>query len=365
MWQPWWLYGNDLQLARELQHKLVHHCDSRNAQLSCISILSYIGDYDGCERWLNQVNGRRDVTGRQSDYRLRRFRRLPNPWRALIEADQEEALNATIDSKLSAGLPVVVDLVGGIGDQLENAALLLNLQSQLPTISLRALGENAAIVTGVLEQVEGLNLLAQANPDQPHWRITAPWFRYWLGRSGIRETIRKPLLVKNPAGDADRDTLLVCWRTKPDPMNPLSSFSRSLPFGQIVALLEQWKTAAQRRGLQLIDISDYSLHEAKVLQTLYGDWVCLARNRLKSLHDTIKLMEQAQAIATVDTSLGHLSVLCGRKIHLLLPQWPDERWYDLLTEGLYHQLTTVHQQSRFHSWEEPLLALSQQLDLIV
>ena len=127
--------------------------------------------------------------------------------------------------------------------------------------------------------------------------------------------------------------------------------------------LEQWRGAAQRRGLQLIDISDYTPDEARVLQTSHGGWVTLARQQLNSLQDTLRLMQRAEAIATVDTSLGHLAVLCRRQVNLLLPLWPDERWYDLLADGLYRELTTVHQQTRFHSWDEPLTALSRVLQL--
>lgn len=183
----WWLYGRDLDLARELQHREIQASQPRERLLARISVLSYLGDYDGCGHWLDQVAGRRDVIGRQSDYRLRRFRRLPNPWRALIEPEREEPLAASIEAKCQQGMPLLIDLVGGIGDQLENAALVLNIQHQLPPFSVRAVGDNAAIVSRLLEQVEGLNLLHSANTEQAHWRITAPWFRYWLGRRGIRE----------------------------------------------------------------------------------------------------------------------------------------------------------------------------------
>lgn len=99
----WWLYGRDLDLARELQHREIQASQPRERLLARISVLSYLGDYDGCGHWLDQVAGRRDVIGRQSDYRLRRFRRLPNPWRALIEPEREEPLAATIEAKMPAG----------------------------------------------------------------------------------------------------------------------------------------------------------------------------------------------------------------------------------------------------------------------
>lgn len=360
---PWWLYGQDLELARDLQHQAIASCEPGEQRLSHISILSYLGDYQGCSDWLDQVRGREHVSGRQSEYRIRRYRRIPNPWRALLEPDHEEWLCATLVERIKERQPIVVDLVGGIGDQLENAALLLSVQTQLPPdhqVMVRALGENAQVVEQLLLQTPGLRVQAREACSQS-WRITAPWFRYWLGRSGIAETIHRPLLVDQAPVDATAP-LLVCWRSKPDPSNPLSSFSRSLPFAAILELLERWQSSAEGLGLRLIDISDYSAAEAQQIQQHHG-WVDLARNRIRSLDDTRHLMGKAAAIATVDTSLGHLSVLCGRPVHLLLPLWPDERWYDLLEGGIYRKLVSTYQQQQFHCWRQPLEALSRQLRL--
>jgi hypothetical protein len=75
-------------------------------------------------------------------------------------------------------------------------------------------------------------------------------------------------------------------------------------------------------------------------------------------------MAQSDWIITVDTSLVHLAVACGRKVQLLLNLFPDERWVDLLSqEGSYRQLVTAYQQQHFHNWESPLRNLRQELEL--
>lgn len=364
---PWWLYGSDLALARELQHEKIRRSSrGSNRLLAEISILSYLGDYESCERWLNEVEGWRDVIGRQSTYRIRRYRREPNPWSALLADEREDQLFHTINYRLANKLPVVVDLVGGIGDQLENAALLLAVQSQLPqapSLAVRTKGEHAKIVEDLLRQCDSLRLHQQRPGDTEHpWSVTAPWFRYWLGRISVPETITKPLLHDTLEQVGPR-SILVCWRTKPDRLNPLSSFSRSLPFHQVQALLERWRPQAQKQGLRLIDISDYSAEEAAQLEH-HASWVELAREQIRNLDDTRRLMRRAEHIATVDTSLGHLAVLCGRRVQLLLPQWPDERWYDLLGQGVYHQGVQAHRQRYFHRWNEPLESLSRSLQLV-
>ena len=66
-------------------------------------------------------------------------------------------------------------------------------------------------------------------------------------------------------------------------------------------------------------------------------------------------MRTCNYIASVDTSLVHLAVACGRKIQLLLNKIPDERWIDLLTNpGNYRDHVEVYQQDRFHNWEKPI-----------
>ena len=364
--KQWFLYGNDLDLARQELEQQIRSAgenpSGRQQQLALISLLTYIGAYDDCESWLERVQGHNQLIGQQSTYRILRRRGEPNPWRGLLGNQRQQQLEQAIAQRFDQGLPVSVDLVGGIGDQLETAALLLASRSRLPSpeaLWLRPSGENNSVVQALLAEVPGLPL----EPSQGlegSWHVTSPWFRFWMGLRGLEQA--PGALLQDPQPAPSGGGLLVCWRCKPDPANPLSSFSRSLPFPVILELYGRWQRAAAQ-GLRLLDMGDYSPKELQILKRL-APWVQPVRQQIRSLRDTRKLMAQCSAIATVDTSLGHLAVACGRQVQLLLPQFPDERWYDLLgRDGRYRQLVVPHRQEGFHRWQGALASLETKLGI--
>ena len=364
--KQWFLYGNDIDLARqELGRKIQsagENPSGRQQQLALISLLTYIGAYDDCESWLGRIQGHNQLIGQQSTYRILRRRGEPNPWRGLLGGQGQQKLEEAIEKRFTQGLPVSVDLVGGIGDQLETAALLLASRAGLPrpeALWLRPSGENNGVVQALLAEVPGLPLEPSAGLENS-WHVTSPWFRFWMGLRGLEQA--PVALLQDPIPAPGKSGVLMCWRCKPDHSNPLSSFSRSLPFPLILELYARWQ-GAEARGLRMFDMGDYNPEELQILKR-QAPWVQMVRQQIRSLRDTRKLMAQCNAIATVDTSLGHLAVACGRQVQLLLPQFPDERWYDLLQhDGRYRELVVPHRQEGFHRWQEPLASLEKQLGI--
>ena len=54
----WFLYGNDLELAIEQLEKLIKLSeDDQETQIKLISLLTYLGAYDKCDKWLKECNG--------------------------------------------------------------------------------------------------------------------------------------------------------------------------------------------------------------------------------------------------------------------------------------------------------------------
>ena len=168
--KQWFLYGNDLDLARqELGRKIQSAGENPTGyqqQLNLISLLTYIGAYDDCESWLERVQGRNKLVGQQSTYRILRRWGEPNPWRGLLGGQRQQQLEQAIEQRFAKGLPVTVDLVGGIGDQLETAALMQASRPGLPrpeALWLRPTGENSSVVQALLEEVPGRRLATAAS----------------------------------------------------------------------------------------------------------------------------------------------------------------------------------------------------------
>ena len=365
--QGWWLYGNDLELAQTLQDQRIRASRDEEEQAQQIAILTYLGAYQQCRDWLNRTNALHYSHGRYALCRAQRAAQDANPWAALAPPERLAELLGPIDQAAEQDQPIGVDLVGGIGDQLETSSLVLMLNKlDAPPVQLRLHpGQTQAdVIRPFLASSIAAPLLTQTSDDLAV-RVSSPLFRYWLG------TIQAPIqygaikATANPgAKRAQRTLILTCWRTKPDPIHPLSSFSRSLPFRTIFALMQRWQSQLNEANITLLDMSEYTAEETALITTHFNNVKCI-RPKIQALSDTIQYMEQCIRIASVDTSLTHLSATCGRDVDLLLPLHPDERWLELLQQpGVYQDHVTPHQQVSFHDWEQPLQSLSHSLQLI-
>jgi hypothetical protein len=361
----WFLYGNDRELALdELERIIRDNSVDVETRLKIISILTYIGAYDNCEYWLKKFNGHEHIIGQQSWYRIYRFKKQQNPWKGLLGENTKNQIDEIITSYLKNNQIITIDLVGGIGDQIENAALIwasIQKLNRSELIKIKPNGENSMIVDKFLEEVAGFPLSSKKT-EANHLRVSAPWFRHWLGEKKLEKAPIR-LINENKPEVIKPLLILICWRCKIDINNPLSSFSRSVPFRRILAIYKEWESSIQNKKIGIIDISEYREDEHIALNKLYP-WVKLYRNRIKSLRDTRQFIGKSHQIITVDTSLVHLCAAIGRDVSLILNKYPDERWCDLLSErGSYKDHVKVFQQTKFHDWEAPIRKLNDHLGL--
>ena len=150
---------------------------------------------------------------------------------------------------------------------------------------------------------------------------------------------------------------VVCWRCKPDQRNPLSSFSRSIPWPVLQRFLETLQPLLADTGVSLLDITAYTAPERRWL-ACHAPSVQPVADRLQCLADTQSLLRGARGAITVDTSLVHLAALSAEPVLLLLPLFADERWLELLEPGsVYHRWVTPLRQQGFHDWQAPLQQL--------
>ena len=67
--------------------------------------------------------------------------------------------------------------------------------------------------------------------------------------------------------------------------------------------------------------------------------------------DIAQLVERAKRVITVDTALAHLCAWMEKKCNVLLPIYPDERWYKLRKVGnIYSNNCSFAQQSKYGDW---------------
>ena len=321
------MYGRDLALARQLQAQRITGCESEEAQAFEIAQLTYLEDYSACHQWLDRTNASQFRFGRQAKCRalLAQGRLEGRP--ALADHAAFKQLQEIEDLLSRSGKGLVIDLVGGIGDQLQTAAFVLALNSQgsfQGRLWLRPSGPNARLVADWLQSSRASERLVWPE-DEIVGFCSSPFFRILL--SGMNEVLDYQPLAQAADGQTAGATgpqILCCWRTKPDRLNPFTSFSRSLPLRTVFSALEHWQPMFEGRGIRLLDLSDYTKDEQALLQERFP-FVEFIRRKVRSLADTYGLIGQCNHIVSVDTSLTHLAATAGRQVHLLLPLFPDER----------------------------------------
>lgn len=364
--QGWWLYGDDLRIARELQIEAIHKLCNSTLRSYQVSLLTYLGSYKDCQLLLNKYDLVRFPYGKHAEFKVRLVYDSSQAWLSLIEDYEIEVLKKIESSFDSERQPIVVDLVGGIGDQLQNASLCLalNRRGNLENaVRIRPCGENASLVSSFLESSNASSIMYK-DGDTKVGLMAVKFVRKWL--DDLDEQVMYDQLYPNDWNGTrpiSCQSFLTCWRSKLDALNPLSSFSRSLSFWRIVDFYGHWSLTREQSDTVIFDITSYTDAELKILSKSFPS-IQFVRKIINNLFDTFKLMKRCRGVITVDTSLVHLSVLCGHDVQLLLPMFPDERWLELLSsETLYAKHVNVFQQKRFHDWSDPLQSLQQNLSL--
>lgn len=376
--QLWPLFATDLHLARQQLEQLISKSDCPNRLCALVPQLTYLGAYERCRELLHANQLLDDALGRQSLFRIERQARAANPWRALIPAEDASLLDSCRRQWDDRAQILEVELVGGIGDILENHALILasfRQQQALDRLRFRISSSASWQALGPLlaerQEVPCLPPAAAASLGNNNGisRWTSPLMRCLLSDRGAEAPPAATLLAQNTDGagtcgdaagpsEGSRIELALNWRTKPDPRYPISSFSRSLPFRQIAGFYTtlQELLGPQAKTVVLHDLTAYNPQETAVLRHVCPQ-VRLAQPNLHSMADTLALLARCRQVVSVDTSLIHLRACSGRPAILLLPLFPDERWLSLLRGGCYAEQVSVLQQQQFHQWEPVLSEL--------
>ena len=351
-----------------MQVQRIAGCSSGEVQAFEIAQLTYLGDYSACHQWLDRTKASQFRFGRQAKCRALLAQGRLEGWHALADHAALEQLRKIEDLLSRSGKGLVIDLVGGIGDQLQTAALVIALNSRgsfQGRLWLRPCESNACLVADWLKSTHASEYLVWPE-DEIVGFCPSPFFRALL--TGTNEVLDYQPLVEAADGQtagASGHQILCCWRTKPDGLNPFTSFSRSLPLRTVFSALEQWKRVFEERAIRLLDLSEYTKGEQDLLQERFP-FVEFIRREVRSLADTYELIRQCEHIVSVDTSLTHLAATSGRQVHLLLPLYPDERWFELLAvPGVYRDWVVPHRQTRFHDWDAPLRSVAEALGLVV
>ena len=135
-----------------------------------------------------------------------------------------------------------VQLVGGIGDQIEGASMILGMyrlqNNKQPRIKMMAYGQAKEVVTKHLLNSKAGELILNTSDSSPIM-VSMPMLRLWIEKKKEKIAMESLYELKERETKDQCLRIMVCWRTKKDKTNPLTSFSRTKPMLEIYKFMEE------------------------------------------------------------------------------------------------------------------------------
>lgn len=347
MTSPWPLFSDDLGIARDWIEQAWNQGDSPlrvGHQALSLGLKEMV---------LERMHALHDephaeVCQRQWGFRFARMRGDHNPYNVLIGESLKQSVAKALEDSVLHNKKFFVWLNGGVGDQLETVSLLLPW-SRKYSIHLCLLVESSRrpliqeIVPAGVQVIDlDLNripLVSQGMavrqavlaryPDSSFHSFLADGCRGWVEKSG----------------------LLCCWKAE-GRGNAFSAHSRSVPF---LLVRKFYETVLNKfPQISIVDITDWQDWEAASLAGMKVDLVDPCKGQL------LDLAREAygRRVITIDTALAHLCAACGISANVLLPQFHDERWFELhRPSNSYGRCLKVWRSPDFGSWNSVMQKL--------
>lgn len=376
--EPWYLFCGDAAFAEAQLVAEIRRCGDAGERASLLHLLSRLGGWGPLAELLDRDGAcLQHADGRAALFHLQQHQDHPNPWLALLPAEQQGAFLQGWLPAVRQGLPLEIRLGGGLGDQLEGLALVAGINATRPghqhcSVSLPA--SSRAALEPLLEQRPAAALLPRYRfLADPETSAPAEATATWIGLLPWRALLAAHHLGEGASGNGDpmalslwggwreatecRPQLVVCWRTKVDRRERLWAHLRSLGFPQILSTYRWLLPWAASQGIRVVDVTPYSPQEEHSLGGLPGRESLVAlQGQLRSLADTAAEVAAAELVVSVDTALIHLAHALECPRWLLLHRHGDARWWKRLQQdgGSDHQQLRVLQQTFQDQWHGPL-----------
>ena len=344
---PWPLFGDDLELARAwLSTQLRGFVPLRTGHLA---ISLGMGDalVEGLQSGAMQTNA---GALRQWRFRIARLHGESNPYRHLLKDGLFEHAQAAISHSQCTGIPLGVQLNGGIGDHLEALSLLLPwARAQQCCLDLMMGEERQQLIEPLLPPWDGIHCNKSRKQDAALIPVMAL-------RAAVIDSTKyahyRPWLQQKKGVQQSSQRWLCCWRAE-GAGDKLSAHSRSVPW----ALVQEFYCDLQclQPEVAIVDITRWKAWEAERLKAIGVTTLDPRQGTLLELAQRCRVSR----VITIDTALVHLCAAAGLRADLLLSVFPDERWQELnRPEHHYGQLIKQWRSSQFGSWSAVLASLA-------
>jgi hypothetical protein len=348
---PWPLFCGDLALSQAWVQQRLEMADPQAAQIAHWGLS--LGLQSAIESWLDhqkallsagQVQGLR--------FRIARSRLHAHSHQLLLAATSPER-QRPLQAFKQGTAPIRIVLQGGLGDHLQDlSALIPWVRTHPQPVSLGFSAQRASQFERLLQRA-GCADLIQANHNPEITELHVLEVMALLGTA----TLQPQAWIPQPSSTVPSPTLACCW-TAVGTDDPFSAWSRSVPFAAVLAFYRQLMARGWTPD-SIVDLSRWRPWETAQLSQLGLQLVDPAAG---DVLDLASLVSGASTVVSIDTALPHLCAAMGRSVWMLLPQFSDERWVELLQPGsTYSAHCRVIRQERFGCWQAEMDRLSQLL----
>jgi hypothetical protein len=349
---PWPLFCGDLHQAQSWVWQRLQRRDHNAAQTAHWALS--LGLQGPLQAWLERSSAPA-IHGpwRGVHFRLARSQGAPWSHRYLFDTVSWQDIQQRWQSLQRGQGPIRIALQGGIGDHLQDLSCLIPWARQL---------DRPVILHVNRQRWEQFAALLQHSAPDLH--VSSERFAKTDGLHVLEliallgaTQMQAEAWIPIPHGAPSSQRLVCCW-TALGTNDRFSAWSRSVPFTAVMQLY----TALLTRGWaanSIVDVSAWRPWEAEQLRSLGLRLINPAAGDVLTL---AKAVAGSQRVLSIDTALTHLCAALGKRVHLLLPRFRDERWRELLDpRSSYARYCLVRAQRRFGCWEGELSWLRQQL----
>lgn len=283
----------------------------------------------------------------QFRFRLARMNGERNPYKELIPNRYHSTVYSFVEDAANGQGPLTVQLLGGLGDQLEMLSLVLPW------------GNRHGVPLKLVAHDEKYRLFEPLLPNhasiEPFDPSTCPEESQGMAiRMGVFEhdpSSTYTSWIHNERNTPDPSQFVCCWRAVGYD-NLVSAHSRSVPFHLVHSFYQ--RLINSKPEIQIVDITAWRSWEAKQFKQL---GVHIQNPVHLGLTGLIQLCSTRRVIS-IDTALIHLCAAMGHAADLLLPFFPDERWFELAqAQHSYSKNLTFHHSPHFGSWSSVMASL--------
>lgn len=261
------------------------------------------------------------------------------------------------------GKKVLVSSEQGYGDTFHFVRYLPKLKE----LGAYVIFECEATLVGILKNCAGIDKLIIANSsEEPH--VEYDLFVYLLSLPGLFNTDETNIPANIPylfadeekidkwksiLGDEKKLKVGIVWAGNPNHKNDKNRSCK----------LEQFKSLFEVPGVQF-----YSLQKGKAVEQIYelGNTSLIdLDSKLTSFEETAAAIMNLDLVISVDTSVAHLAGALGKEVWLMLPFFPDWRWFMERSDSPWYPSMQLYRQKSEKKWDSVINEIKGDMEKLI